>query len=56
MRANLLMTARGDDDEVGFCGNAFIDGVVGRGVAGVEGDEDVDVTDFVFVDRADDKI
>ena len=37
------MAAGGGDDDGGFGGDAFVERVVGGGVAGVKGDEDVDV-------------
>jgi hypothetical protein len=42
LSANFLLAAGRDDEEAGAGGDALGEGVVGGGVAGVEGDEDVE--------------
>ena len=56
MRADLLVTAGGGDDDLGFCGDSFVQGIVGRGVAGVQCDQDVGTCRVETADRALDEI
>ena len=46
------MAARGDDDEVGFRRDALSNRIVGRRVAGMQGDQDVGAGAVKAVDRA----
>ena len=47
LAAELFLAAGGDDEEAGAGGDAAGEGVVSGGVAGVEGDEDVEgILDF----------
>ena len=42
LRPEFLMAARGQENQLGLRGDSAINRVVGRGIAGVQGDYDID--------------
>jgi hypothetical protein len=49
---DLVMAARSSDDDLSISGDTFVDRVVGGGVARVEGDQNIDISEFGFGNRA----